>query len=481
MLIGRKQELKELKRLYSSDEAELVVVYGRRRVGKTYLVNHAFNDEQFAFKVTGLHNARLVTQLDNFVRALREYSNDDSWTLPTSWMEAFDQLKTYLKNTKTGHKRVLFIDELPWMDTRGSHFLEAFEWFWNSWGSSQSDLLLVICGSATNWIINKLFKQKGGLYNRADSKIFLRPFTLAETEQYLTSQGILLERFEVAQIYMVMGGIPYYLKQLEPGRTLADNIDNCFFRMNGKLWDEFDNLYDTLFFNSDVYVRIVEALVSKRMGLTREEIIAVSKLPDNGSTSQALKNLIKCGFVRNYQYFGRKTKGQIFQLTDFYTLFYYRFIKDNYGQDEHFWTHMLDNPKKNNWLGYSFEQLVKEHIKQVKAALGIGSVLSQQSSWFVEKRNLDDGAESLNGAQVDLLIDRRDRAINLCEIKFCSGEFTIDKNYSLNLRNKVEAFKSASKTRKSIVPTMITTFGIKPNMYSGIILQEVCLDDLFAF
>ena len=268
MLIGRKQEQKELKRLYSSDEAELVVVYGRRRVGKTYLVNHAFNDEQFAFKVTGLHNARLVTQLDNFVRALREYSNDDSWTLPTSWMEAFDQLKTYLKNTKTGHKRVLFIDELPWMDTRGSHFLEAFEWFWNSWGSSQSDLLLVICGSATNWIINKLFKQKGGLYNRADSKIFLRPFTLAETEQYLTSQGILLERFEVAQIYMVMGGIPYYLKQLEPGRTLADNIDNCFFRMNGKLWDEFDNLYDTLFFNSDVYVRIVEALVSKRMGLT---------------------------------------------------------------------------------------------------------------------------------------------------------------------------------------------------------------------
>ena len=210
MLIGRKQEQKELKRLYSSDEAELVVVYGRRRVGKTYLVNHAFNDEQFAFKVTGLHNARLVTQLDNFVRALREYSNDDSWTLPTSWMEAFDQLKTYLKNTKTGHKRVLFIDELPWMDTRGSHFLEAFEWFWNSWGSSQSDLLLVICGSATNWIINKLFKQKGGLYNRADSKIFLRPFTLAETEQYLTSQGILLERFEIAQIYMVMGGIPYY-------------------------------------------------------------------------------------------------------------------------------------------------------------------------------------------------------------------------------------------------------------------------------
>ena len=344
-----------------------------------------------------------------------------------------------------------------------------------------NDLLLVICGSATNWIINKLFKQKGGLYNRAGSKIFLKPFTLAETEKYLIQRGILLERFEIAQIYMIMGGIPYYLKQLEPGRTLADNIDNCFFRTNGKLWDEFDNLYETLFFNSEVYVRIVEALTSKQLGLTREEIIAVSKLPDNGSTSQALKDLVKCGFIRAYQYYGRKTKAQTYQLTDFYTLFYYRFIKDNYGQDEHFWTHMLDNPKKNTWLGYSFEQLVKGHIEQVKAALGIRSVLTQQSSWFVEKRNLDNVNEKLNGAQVDLLIDRRDMAINLCEIKFYSGEFTIDKSYSLTLRNKIAAFKSASNTRKAIVPTMITTFGVKPNMYSGIIQQEVSLDDLFTY
>ncbi len=481
MVIGRKQEQQELRRLYASDEAELVVVYGRRRVGKTYLVNHVFDDDEFVFKVTGLHNVRLAVQLNNFVMALREYSGDDSWRSPSSWLEAFDQLKTYLKKNRIGRKRVLFFDELPWMDTRGSHFLEAFEWFWNSWGSNQPDLMLVICGSATNWIINRLFKQKGGLYNRAGSKIFLQPFTLAETEQYLTKQGIVLERYEIAQVYMMMGGIPYYLKQLEPHRTLADNIDNCFFRTNGKLWDEFDNLYDTLFFNSEVYVRIVKALASKRMGLMREEIITLAKLSDNGSTSQAIKDLVKCGFVRVYQYYGRKTKGQTYQLADFYTLFYYRFIKDNYGQDEHFWTHMLDNPKKSTWLGYSFEQLVKEHIQQVKAALGIGSVLSQQSSWFVEKRNLDDVDGSVNGAQIDLIIDRRDRAINLCEIKFYSSEFAIDKSYSLNLRNKVNAFRSSTKTRKALVPTMITTFGVKPNMYSGIVQQEVTLDDLFAF
>lgn len=478
VIIGRKQEQKELRRMFTSDEAEMVVVYGRRRVGKTYLVNQVFAEEGFAFKITGLYKSKLRMQLENFSLALRDCSSDSSWEKPRTWMEAFGQLKAYLKKTKTGKKRVLFFDELPWMDTKGSHFMEAFEWFWNSWGCTQDDLLLVVCGSATNWIINKLFKHKGGLYNRAGSKIFLRPFTLAETEQYLQKQGIEWERYDIAMIYMIMGGIPYYLKQLEQGRTVLDNVDNCFFKTNGKLWDEFDNLYETLFAQSEIYLRIVEALASKRIGLTREEIITITKLPDNGTTSRALKDLVKCGFVRAYHYFGHKAKMQTFQLADFYTLFYLRFVKENYGQDEHFWTHMLDNPKKNAWLGYSFEQLIKEHIEQVKRALGIGSVLTEQSSWFIEKRSLDD--DSLTGAQIDLLIDRRDKAINVCEAKFYSGEFAIDKEYALKLRNKISTFKSTVKTRKAIVPTMITTYGVKHNTYNGSIQQEVVLDDLFV-
>ena len=298
VIIGRKQEQKELKRMYASDEAEMVVVYGRRRVGKTYLVNQMFAEEGFAFKITGLYKSKLRMQLENFSLALRDCSSDSSWGKPQTWMEAFGQLKDYLKKTKTGKKRVLFFDELPWLDTKGSRFMEAFEWFWNSWGCTQDDLLLIVCGSATNWIINKLFKHKGGLYNRAGSRIFLRPFTLAETEQYLQKQGIEWERYDIAMIYMIMGGIPYYLKQLEQGRTVLDNVDNCFFKTNGKLWDEFDNLYETLFAQSEIYLRIVEALASKRIGLTREEIITITKLPDNGTTSRALKDLVKCGFVR---------------------------------------------------------------------------------------------------------------------------------------------------------------------------------------
>ena len=249
-------------------------------------------------------------------------------------------------------------------------------------------------------------------------------------------------------------------------------------KKNGKLWDEFDNLYETLFTHSEVYIKITSALASKRIGLTREEVIKLTKLPDNGVTSRALKDLVKCGFVRAYHYYGRKNKTMTYQLADFYTLFYYKFIEDNYGRDEHFWTHMLDNPKKNSWLGYSFEQLIKDHIDQLKRALGIGSVLTQQSSWFIEQRDLND--KDLDGAQIDLLIDRRDKAINICEAKFYSGEFAIDKTYSLKLRNKIAAFKSATKTRKAVVPTIITTFGLKHNMYSGNIKQEVELDDLFS-
>ena len=477
-IIGRKQEQKELLRLYNSDEAEMVVVYGRRRVGKTFLVNQVFAQTGFAFKMTGLYHQKMAVQLKNFSLALKEYSHEQSKVTPTSWMEAFEQLKEYLKRTKTDTKRVLFFDELPWMDTRGSHFLDAFEWFWNSWGCAQDDLLLVVCGSATNWITNKLFKQKGGLYNRANSKMYLKPFSLAETEQYLQKQGLEMDRYDIAMLYMVMGGVPYYLKQLEPGRTLADNIDNCFFKKNGKLWDEFDHLYETFFDQSDIYLRIVEALASKRMGMTRDEILCTTKLPDNGKVSRALKDLEKCGFVRIYTYYGRKNKSQTYQLSDFYTLFYLSFIKENYGQDEHFWTHSLDNPRKNAWVGYSFEQLVKDHIDKVKRALGISSVLTQQSSWFITQRELD--SDELSGAQIDLLIDRRDRAINVCEVKFCTGEFVIDKEYSLHLRNKIMAFKTATKTLKTLVPTMITTFGVKQNKYSGNVQQEVVLDDLFV-
>lgn len=476
-IVGRKREQHELRRKYESDEAELLVVYGRRRVGKTFLINNTFAKEGFAFKVTGLHKKGKRMQLRNFVDALREYSNDNSWKEPNDWMEAFEQLRTYLKQSKTGEKRILFIDEMPWMDTRGSQFLSAFERFWNNWGAAESDLMLIVCGSATNWIINKLFKNKGGLYNRSDCRMYLNPFTLQETEQYLIKQGFELEQYDIAQIYMIMGGIPFYLKQLDPALTLSGNIDECFFREKGKLWDEYDRLFETLFERSDMYTHIIEALGTKQIGLTREELLRLTGLPDNGVTSKAIKDLINCGYLRTYRYWGRKTKTQTYQLADFYLLFYLRFVRANYGQDQHYWSHVQENGAFRAWQGYAFEQLCMNHLQQVKNALGIGAVRTTQSSWHIESRDLND--PELHGAQIDLLIDRSDRFISLCEMKFANAEYVITQDYSMNLRNKMEAFKQASQTRKTVVMTMISTFGVKRNAHSGMIKQQVVLDDLF--
>lgn len=476
-LIGRKKEQQELNRLKESNESELVVVYGRRRVGKTYLVNQTFGQDGFSFKVTGLYKKRMNAQLQNFTMAMQEYFNDSTIIQAKTWMEAFSTLKHRLKSTNTGTRRILFFDEMPWMDTAGSDFLSAFEWFWNGWGSAQPDIMLIICGSATNWIINKLFKNKGGLYNRASSRIWLQPFTLAETEEYLTSQGFNLVHYDIAQIYMIMGGIPFYLKQLDPSKPLNGNIDSCFFQTEGKLWNEFENLYDTLFAHSENYLKIVEALSKKRSGMTRNELILATGLPNNGSTTRIIRELLSCGFIRSYKYYGRKSKEKTFQLADYFTMFYYHFVKDNYGQDIHFWSHLLDNPKKQAWLGLTFEQLCKDHIEQIKSALGISGVLTEQSEWHTLKANTDD--TYVPGAQIDLLIDRRDNAINLCEIKFCNGEFTIDKDYSMKLRNKAERFREISKTRKSLVTTFISTYGVAKNAYSTTIQQSVTLDDMF--
>ncbi len=469
-IIGRELEMKELQRCLTSNEAEFVVVYGRRRVGKTYLVRHFFGNT-FTFQLTGIYNSSREVQLANFALVLQEYTGV-AQPAPKNWLEAFGRLREYLSSLKSDRKKVVFIDEMPWLDTRQSDFLAAFEWFWNGWGSGQNDLLLIVCGSATTWITDKLLTNKGGLFNRVTSRIYLHPFTLHETEQMLLANGIRWSRYDVVECYMIMGGIPFYLKMLTPELSYTANIDNLFFKNKARLWDEFPNLYRTLFNNSDAYIQIVEALAGKQMGLTRTEIIAATRLPDNGALTKMLSNLADSDFIRPYNYYGNKRKDITYQLADYYTLFYLRFLKDSFGRDEHYWTNTLDNPSRRAWAGYAYEQVCKDHIRQIKQRLGIGAVLSEQSSWF--SRDADDRA------QIDLLIERRDRVINVCEIKFSISEFVIDKDYDRCLRSKLDAFRRQSKTNKALHLTMMTTYGVKQNMYSGLVQSEVTMDDLFA-
>lgn len=476
-IIGRKYEIAQLQGCLDSRESELVVVYGRRRVGKTFLVNEFF-DNHFDFKLTGVFNEPTKVQLGRFAASMDEYSGTHS-EAPENWFKAFDALKMYLKSLHKKRK-IVFIDEMPWLDTTKSGFVPALEAFWNGWAAAQRNIVLIACGSATSWMTDKLLGDKGGLFNRSSVRLFVQPFTLHETELYLKSKGIDWTRYDIAECYMIMGGIPFYLKQLNAKWSFSQNIDNMFFRKNAVLWDEFDHLYHSLFKQADAHIAIVEALAKKKMGLTRLEIAKETRLPINGKLSKFLRNLEINGFVLPYQFFGKKKQETIYQLSDFYSMFYFAYIKENYGKDEHFWTNGLDNPSRSAWAGFTFEQLCKNHLEQIKRKLGIAGVLTETSSWFSKiKDDSDKGEKQKRGAQIDLLIDRRDRVINLCEIKFSINDYMIDADYEKTLRNKIDAFKRETATKKSVQLTMITTYGVKKNKYSNRVQSEVVLNDLF--
>jgi uncharacterized protein len=467
-IIGRAEQKAKLNSYIASDSSEFAVVYGRRRVGKTFLIREYFNNI-FDFQMTGIANAGMKEQLINFHAAIQKY-NPLVIPFANTWFDAFQQLIELLEHSKSKRK-IVFLDELPWLDTPKSGFLSAFEHFWNDWASARRDILLIVCGSATSWITGKLLNNKGGLHNRITKKMTIAPFTLGECEDYLLSKNISLNRYQIVESYMIFGGIPYYLSLLEKGMSLAQNIDNLFFNESGELRNEFNNLYASLFKNHENYVKVVEALAKKAKGLSRDEILSLSKLSDGGSTTRILQELEECKFIRKYSALDKKTKDGLYQLTDFYTLFYFKFIQRNEYNDAHFWSTSIDSSHHRAWNGYAFEQVCLAHIDQIKRKLGISGVQCKAASW--RSRTADPGA------QIDLLIERKDQVINLCEMKYSTEEFTIDKNYGKTLRNKVTAFREETKTRKAIHITMVTTYGIKQNEYAGMIQNEVVLDDLF--
>ena len=470
-IIGRKKECERLDECMNADQAQLVIVYGRIRVGKTYLINEYF-ENRFAFKITGSYGQPKEVQLKIFDTSLSRQNGVNKLN-SKDWFEAFNSLRDYLETLDTNEKQVIFFDEMPWLYTQKSSFLAAFEWFWNDWASTRRNLIFIVCGSATSWMDEKIANNKGGLFNRQTCKLFLKPFSLNEVEEYLQSKNIEWSRYDIVQCYMIMGGIPYYLSLLNSKLSLSQNIDALFFTDRGELSDEFEHLYRTLFTNSANYIKVVESLSKKKGGLTRDELLKSTGRQTGGELSVILKNLELSGFIRISNFFNKKKKNALYQLCDYYTSFYFKFIKDNYGKDEHYWSNAVDNPAKRTWEGLVFEQICRDHVTSIKKKLGISGVLSEESSWYVR------GDTEIQGAQIDLLISRRDHVTNLCEIKFSTGEYSIDKDYDLKLRNKVEAFRRDTNYKGTIQLVMITTFGLKKNQYSSLIQNQIVLDDLF--
>ncbi len=473
-IIGRNQEQAILREAERSDEAEMIAITGRRRVGKTFLVRSVYNGK-INLEFTGVQNAPRSEQIASFHFLMQQFAGEQlKLKLPKNWLKAFHQLITVLETKKEpGAKLILFFDELPWLATKKSGFLRAFGFFWNNW-ASKNNIIVVICGSAASWIIEKVVKDKGGLHNRITKRINLKPFNLSETEAFFKSQGVKLNRYQTVLIYMIMGGIPHYLKEVKAGKSAVQNINDICFSNEGLLIDEFANLYPALFEHSDNHIAAIKALGTKWKGLTRSEIIKVSKLPNGGGLTKILNELSYSGFISAYYPYGKKKKDILYRLTDEYSLFYINFIEKRKHNIQGTWQALSQTSVFTSWTGYAFESLCLKHINEVKEALRIGGIYAETSSFTFQ------GDEVFPGTQIDLLIDRNDHVINLCEIKFHQTSFTITKSYSEKLRAKMAVFKGVSKTKKQIFLTMITSFGMTENKYSQeLIDNSLTMDVLF--
>lgn len=473
-IVGRQKEVALLREIVESPRPEFVAVYGRRRIGKTYLIDNFFG-EHYDFYMTGIYEGTRKEQLMNFAHQLSNYSKTEL-RVPKDWMEAFFMLRRYLETLKNQNSIVIFIDEMPWLDTHNSRFLKAFELFWNEWASKQDNLKLIVCGSATTWMTNTLLGNKGGLHNRITRSIYLRPFNLAEVEEFLHTRGFLLERFQIVELYMAVGGTPYYIDMMQRSLSVAQNIDYLFFSYNAPLRSEYGFLFKSLFKESSLYRKVVEILAKKLKGMTRSEILAELKVADSGYVSMVLSDLCNCDFVRKYSAFGKTDRDFMYQLADLYSLFYLKFVRNYHGEDEHYWSHRQMDI--SSWEGYAFEQVCLHHIPQIKKKLGITGVLSNVCTWAC-RGVVDVEGNKHSGAQIDLIIDRGDKTINLCEMKFVNQPYVISSDYALWLAKRRELFKQTTGTRKTIHLTMVTSYGVEHNAAWQNIQSEVTIDDLF--
>ena len=468
MLIGREEERKILLDALNTGQSELIAIYGRRRIGKTFLIRQVYA-QRVNFEFSGMHRGTLRQQLKNFHLAFPARLRKGK--APADWLDAIQLLGRYFDGLKGKGKKVLFIDEFPWLDTHRSGFLAAFSHFWNSYCTKRKDLVVVICGSAASYMVQRVVNNRGGLHNRLTRRIRMAPFNLRETEQLLQHNKVRLTRYDILQLYMALGGVPYYLHMVKRGESMAQAVDRLCFEPQGFLRGEFQNVFASLFEHAGNHEAIVRALAGVRKGLTRTAILRKSRVASGGTLTKTLSELEESGFIERYVPYDAK-KDPLYRITDEYTQFYLRHVEGGKPIRRAHWAKEMGTPAYRAWSGFTFETICMKHVEEIKDALGIAGIRTTEGSWI--------GKGDESGAQVDLLIDRDDNVINLCEMKFTNGPFTIDKKYAKELMAKTEAFRSSTRTRKSLFITFVTTHGLRQNAYSRQLVEnELTMEALF--
>ena len=472
-IAGRQEEIALLQKVLGKNESSFLAVYGRRRVGKTYLIREVYQND-IVFECSGLNQESTTAQLENFWITLTAIQpNTIPLPTPRTWLQAFFQLRIYLNSLKTDKKKVIFLDEIPWFETPRSGFLAALDNFWNQFCTKRTDIILVICGSAASWIIDKVINNRGGLHNRLTHRILLMPLTLGETKAFFELKNVKLKLKDIAQIYMCVGGVPFYLKDIEPGQSVPQILDQLFYHKQAVLKNEFANLYAALFKNNTFHEKVVEALASKNKGLTRNEIIKVTDIKGGGGLTVVLEELTQCGFIMPIYPINKAKEDCLYRLVDEYSLFYFKFLKD--GKTKSSWVQITESPVYKIWSGYAFENLCFKHIDQIKKAFGISGVITNEYS-YVLKGNADQ-----QGLQIDMIIDRADNCVNILEVKFYNTEYEVSETYSRQLLHKATIFQERTRLKKNVFITMLTVFGVKKNEhYLTAVTNQLLIDDLFT-
>lgn len=466
-IVGRAKEISDLNHYLKSGKAEFIALYGRRRVGKTYLITSFFKNS-FAFDTTGILEGNKTDEMDAFYTSLQNYGYEGS--CPERWMEAFNILRSLLEPKIKRGRVVVFIDELPCFDTPRSGFVKALDYFWNSWASRQSNFFLIVCGSATSWMVKNLVDSRGGLHNRVTHEMHLHSFNLKETELYLKSMHIDWDRMSILRTYMVLGGIPYYLNMLRKDESPIQNIDRLFFGNQAELKSEYGRLYKSLFKSPEKYISVIRALSKNKKGLTRKEIIGLTGLSENGHLSDILDDLVNCDFIRYYNVAGKESNGGYYQLIDYYTHFYFDFGAKKV-KDSEYWSHLLNTPAQNTWYGLAFERVCMDHVPQILRSIGIDRIQTDYYSWRSET--------TTPKSQIDLIIDRADGIITICELKYSADTYQMTQMEAGKIATRLQNYISENSPKKGVQTALVTTVGLKPGKNADAVQCVTVLNDLF--
>ncbi len=472
-VIGREEETKLLQRLWSSKQAEFIAVYGRRRVGKTHLIRYLFNQKDRYMEVTGLKDGSTSQQLTNFAASLSlVFFGCAPIQIPKNWQQAFAMLTEQLKKLPKQKKLTLFLDELPWLATKRSGLLQQLDYYWNTTWSQYPNFKLIACGSAASWMLDNLINAKGGLYNRLTYSMLLRPFNLRSAQLLLESRKVRLSTKQLLDIYMVTGGIPHYLNQVARGQSAVQTINQLCFREDGLLYDEFPRLFKALFDQYDTNLLIIEKISQYRYGISREQLLSELKLSSGGTFNKRIAELEAAGFIKTFIPYGKAIKNHYYRTVDEYTQFYLKWIKPfskTLRAQKNYWQTQFQTAGFSSWAGFTFETICYQHLDEIIQQLGLVHIGCQASSWRYQAKNKSDE----QGAQIDLLLDRDDGVITLCEMKYSKNLFSIDKTCAMNLIKKIDIFKKATGTKKQIDLVLITTEGLKDNAWSEELIDKV--------